>query len=103
MISKKNFIVLFNNIVLNDILKFSFSSENEEGIFEFQVYDKNDILFYTYDNRIYINCNFDIDSNLIGRFDSIDGETNELLLVYDNKEDFTRDLTNLLTTYDSYR
>ena len=102
MISKANFIKLFHKNISNDILNFSFSQVNEEQIFEFQLNTNNrENLFYTYDNRIYINCRYDLDLEILGTFESIDGELRELTFRYEDPKTFANDVESLLAWYSS--
>ena len=105
MITKKEFIKLYHQNTTNDKIKFSFSEINEEGIFEFQVFDSltDEILFSNYDNRIHLSTLFDIDADLIGRFDYIDSNVNELVLIYEDETDFSNDIKKLLNTYQATR
>ena len=104
MISKANFIKLFHKNIKTDLINFNFSSPNEESVSEFQVNNtrNNFNYFYTYQNRIYINCEIDLDTNLVGTFESIDGETKQATFQYDTVKAFVTDLDSLLAWYDTY-
>jgi hypothetical protein len=104
MISKANFIKLFHKNIKTDLINFNFSSPNEENVSEFQVNNsKNQFnYFHTYQNRIYISCEIDLDINLVGTFESIDGETKQATFQYDTVKAFVTDLDSLLAWYDTY-
>ena len=97
MISTKKFQSIFNAIN-SDKLTLDISVPNEENIVEYAVIHKatNEALFTTYDNRIYINANFDLDAELLGYFESIDGCENSITFQYDTEEVFTKDLIKIL-------
>ena len=84
-----------------------FESEvNEEGIQEIGIhssdYTKQDYFFYIYDNRIYFNSSWDLDLNLEGTFESIDGDTKNVVFRYDSIDwvlEFFRDLKQLVEFY----
>ena len=110
MISSKKFQTIFNAIKINgcwlgDKFTLDISEPNEENIVEFAVLDKatNKALFHSYDNRIYINANFDLDIYLLGTFESIDGSEKEITFQYDIEKDFRLDIINLLYFYASIR
>tara|TARA_R110000796_G_scaffold129849_1_gene245546 strand:+ start:121 stop:456 length:336 start_codon:yes stop_codon:yes gene_type:complete len=103
MISSKKFQTIFNSIKVNgcwlgDKFKLEISEPNEENIIEFAVIDKGtkEALFTTYDNRIYINANFDLDVELLGYFESIDGCENYITFQYDTKDVFIKDIIKIL-------
>tara|TARA_B110000902_G_scaffold140504_1_gene162247 strand:- start:204 stop:551 length:348 start_codon:yes stop_codon:yes gene_type:complete len=102
MISTKKFQSIFNAIN-SDKLTLDISEVNEENIIEYAVIHKatNEAIFSTYDNRIYINANFDLDIHLLGTFESIDGCEKEITFQYDTEEVFIKDLIKILYFNDS--
>tara|TARA_R110000796_G_scaffold220396_1_gene336510 strand:- start:94 stop:399 length:306 start_codon:yes stop_codon:yes gene_type:complete len=97
MISTKKFQSIFNAIK-SDKFTLDISEVNEENIIEYAVIHKatNEAIFSTYDNRVYINCNFDLDVELLGYFESIDGCQNSITFQYDTEEVFTTDIIKIL-------
>ena len=102
MISTKKFQSIFNAIN-SDKLTLDISEVNEENIIEYAVIHKatNEAIFSTYDNRIYINANFDLDIHLLGTFESIDGCEKEITFQYDTEDVFVKDLIKILYFNDS--
>jgi len=97
MISKRNFKKLFS-LYNNPLNRYEFSEPNEENIFEFQFYNSNnDCIFYTYDNRLYYNCNFDFDQPFKGEVIAVDGETKEIEIIYEDSKTMIKDIITLLT------
>ena len=97
MITRQKFIDLFN-LFNNSANYYEFSETNEENIFEFQIYNKNnDCIFYTYDNKIYYNCNFDFYQAFKGEVIAVDGETKELEIIYEDSKTMIKDIITLLT------
>ena len=97
MISTKKIQSIFNS--LNSKKFFLVISEpNEENIVEYCVIHNatNEAIFSTYDNRIYLNCSFDLDVELLGYFESIDGNLKTVTFQYDTKEVFIKDLIKIL-------
>ena len=105
MITKQKFSKIFNLVKGTEKLTLDISLPNEENIIEFAVIDKatNKALFHSYDNRIYINANFDLDIYLLGTFEAIDGCEKEITFQYDTEKDFRLDIINLLYFYASIR
>jgi hypothetical protein len=97
MISTKKIQSIFN--ALNSKKFFLVISEpNEENIVEYCVIHNatNEAILSTYDNRIYLNCSFDLDVELLGYFESIDGNLKTVTFQYDTKEVFIKDLIKIL-------
>jgi hypothetical protein len=93
MISTKKIQSIFNS--LNSKKFFLVISEpNEENIVEYCVIHNatNEAILTTYDNRIYLNCSFDLDVELLGYFESIDGNLKTVTF----KEVFIKDLIKIL-------
>jgi hypothetical protein len=105
MITTEKFSIIFSLVTGTDKFTLDISEPNEENIIEFAVIDKatNKALFHSYDNRIYINANFDLDIHLLGTFESIDGSEKEITFQYDTEKDFRLDIINLLYFYASIR
>ena len=105
MISSNKFITIFKASTINNSLSYSISHPNEEDLQEFCITDKatKENLFYTYDNRIYINANFDLSISLTGNFEDIDGVTNYVTFQYDSETSFVLDLLKLIQFYDDIR
>jgi hypothetical protein len=105
MITTEKFTKIFNLVTGTDKFTLDISVPNEENIVEFAVIDKatKKVLFQSYDNRIYINANFDLDIHLLGNFESIDGTEKEITFQYDTEKDFRLDIINLLYFYASIR
>jgi hypothetical protein len=105
MISSNKFNTIFKASTVNNSLTAKVSHPNEENLQEFAVSDKatRETLFYTYDNRIYINANFDLSIQLVGNFEEIDGVTNYVTFQYDIETSFVLDLLKLIQFYDDIR
>ena len=103
MITTEKFTTIFNAIKVNgcwlgDKFTLDISEPNEENIVEFAVIDNatKKALFHSYDNRIYINANFDLDIHLLGFFESIDGTENSITFQYDTEDVFIKDIIKIL-------
>ena len=98
MITKFEFNKLFNQEVTNQNL-FVLYTPNE--IFLNSFYLDGFTCFSICQNRLYINCELDLDFGTNGNFESIDGERKTICVRYDSNIVLLDDIKNLLSWYDS--
>lgn len=98
MITKIEFNKLFHNEINNQNLYILYT-ENE--IFLNSFYLDGFTCFSICENRLYINCELDLDFGLKGIFESINGVDKNICIKYDSKIVFKNDIISLLSWYDS--
>ena len=101
MISKKEFINLFNKSDYNGSLNFYFTDIKNSENFTFTLANKKGLYFFSaYKNCITINAVIDCFIRLKGTFDGVQGEPEFLIsFVYESKKDFIDDIENLIAEY----